>query len=277
MAARPALSRDLPWIGCGDPWAILVAEVMLQQTSTARVEGPWRSFLGRFPTPGRLAEAPLADALRAWSGLGYPRRVQRLAAAAREIVERFAGQVPADPAVLRTLPGIGEYTASAVASFAYGHPVAVLDTNVGRVLARSVANRRLSRPEARDLARELLGDADSAAHNQTMIDLGARFCRATPRCAECPMSAVCAFHLEGGEDPAPVSAAVSRRQAPYAGSDRQARGRILSVLAAGPAHRDDVARRADVERDRAARLLADLVAEELCERREATFALKGEW
>ncbi|EQD35037.1 HhH-GPD family protein, partial [mine drainage metagenome] len=137
------MRRDLPWIDHPDPWAILVSEVMLQQTSTARVIDPWRRFLERFATPAALADAPLADALAAWAGLGYHRRARDLHAAAGLVVTRFAGEVPSSLEDLRSLPGVGPYTASAVASFAFHAPVAVVDTNVGRILARAWANRTL--------------------------------------------------------------------------------------------------------------------------------------
>ena len=213
---------------------MLVSEVMLQQTQTSRVLDPWRRFLGRFPTPTDCADASLADVLTLWHGLGYPRRAKALHDAATVLRDEFGGVVPAEVAQLRTLPGVGEYTAAAVASFAFGERVAVLDTNVGRVLARAVANRRLSAREAKELAHELLPRNDAATFNQAMLDLGAQFCRSAPRCSHCPLATRCSWHLAGGEDPAPTSAAVSRPQARYEGSNRQLRGRLLSALRDGP-------------------------------------------
>lgn len=220
----------MPWIGCGDPWAILVSEVMLQQTQTSRVLAPWEKFLDRFPTPAACAQASLDEVLRLWAGLGFPRRARNLWRCAREITERFDGRVPKSSEALRSLPGIGAYTAAAVGSFAFHQRVAVLDTNVGRVLARCVANRRLNGAEATALAHELLPLDDVAGFNQAMLDLGAQFCRARPRCEECPLSRVCRWRREGGEDPAPLSAGVSKAQAPFVGSRRQLRGQLLKAL-----------------------------------------------
>lgn len=132
----PEISRTLPWIGHESPWAVLVSEVMLQQTQTSRVIEPWTKFLERFPTPRSCADVALAEVLGAWRGLGYHRRAKALHDTARVLRDEFDGVVPRTVKELRTLPGVGEYTAAAVASFAYGEHVAVLDTNVGRVLAR---------------------------------------------------------------------------------------------------------------------------------------------
>jgi A/G-specific adenine glycosylase len=219
--------RDLPWINHPDPWAILVSEVMLQQTATSRVVDPWRRFLERFATPVALADAPLSDALAAWAGLGYHRRARDLHAAAGLIVSRFAGEVPSSLEDLRSLPGVGAYTASAVASFAFHAPVAVVDTNVGRVLARAWANRALGRAEAARESARLMGRAASAPFNQAMLDVGAGHCRSRALCEGCPLARVCRWRREGGGDPAPTSAGVSRRQAPFEGSRRQVRGALL--------------------------------------------------
>lgn len=232
--AAPSLKRDLPWINHGDPWAILVSEVMLQQTQVSRVLEPWARFVSTFPTATDCADAPLSQVLRLWAGLGYHRRAQALHAAAIMIRDDFGGEVPSDVSQLRLLPGVGEYTANAVASFAFGQSVAVLDTNVGRVLARAIANRTLSTVEARDLARDLIGRAASASFNQALLDLGARHCKSNPQCGECPVKKSCRWHHEGGEDPAIKSAAVSQPQSRFAGSNRQLRGTVLRVLRDGP-------------------------------------------
>jgi A/G-specific adenine glycosylase len=237
--AAPSLARPLPWIAHRDPWAILVSEVMLQQTSTSRVIGPWTAFLGRFATPTDCANAPLAEVLRAWAGLGYPRRARHLHHSAQMIRDDYDGQVPATVDELRRLPGVGPYTAAAVASFAFAQRVAVLDTNVGRVLARAVANAPLSGTDARAAAGRLVATGDARSFNQAMIDLGATFCRARPRCEQCPVAHACRWRRDGGEDPAPRSAGVSRPQSPFEGSDRQVRGRVLGVLRGAPT---DVAR-----------------------------------
>jgi len=230
----PKLSRPLPWIHHESPWAVLVSEVMLQQTQTSRVEEPWKRFMTQFPTPDACANAPLSEVLTAWRGLGYHRRAKALHESARVIRDEFAGEVPSDVEQLRSLPGVGEYTANAVASFAFHKPVAVLDTNVGRVLARALVNRRLRPLEARSLAADLLPRKNSESFNQAMLDLGAQFCRATPRCAQCPMARHCAWHKSGGDDPAPLSAGVSRPQSRFDGSNRQLRGRVLNALRERP-------------------------------------------
>ena len=176
---------------------------MLQQTQTSRVIEPWRRFVAAFPTASACADASLADVLRLWEGLGYHRRAKALHEAARLIRDEFGGVVPSEVPALRSLPGVGEYTAHAVASFSFGRPVAVLDTNVGRVLARAVENRTLSAREARGVAHALLPRRDVASFNQSMLDLGAQFCRSSPRCDDCPVARVCRWRLEGGADPAP--------------------------------------------------------------------------
>ncbi len=248
----------------GDPWAVYVAEVMLQQTSTARVLEPWRRFLDLFPTPAACAGAGLDEVLRAWRGLGYPRRAKALHDAARLMVERHEGRVPSSVPDLLALPGVGSYTAHAVASFAFGERVAVLDTNVGRVLARALANRALTPREARDLAAALLPRRGAAAFNQSLLDLGAQFCTATPRCGTCPVARCCRWRRDGGEDPAPRSAAVSRPQGSFAGSDRQIRGRLLRLLEEAARTRGDLHRElGDVDAARLERLLEGLVGEGL--------------
>ena len=220
---------------------------MLQQTSTARVVAPWTAFLKVYPTPRDLADAPLDEVLARWRGLGYARRAKALRVAASIVCTRHGGRVPISMVDLIELPGVGDYTASAVASFAFGEPVTVLDTNVGRVLARALANRRLSRAEARTIGDELRGSEPSAAFNQSLLDLGALFCRARPRCAQCPLASACRWMHEGGEDPAPASAAVSRPQSAYEGSDRQLRGRILAQLESRPPVAQFVSAFADVD------------------------------
>ncbi len=230
VAAAPGLTRPLPWIGEGDPWAVLVSEVMLQQTPTARVVGPWTSFMERFATPRSCADATLADVLREWGTLGYPRRARALHQAARAIRDDHDGVVPSDVEALRRLPGVGPYTAAAVASFAYGRHVAVLDTNVGRVLARAVTGEALGAAAARDVAQRLLPRQCASEFNQAMIDLGATYCRSTPRCEQCPVRRACLWRRNGGEDPAPRSAGVSRPQPKFEGSERQVRGRVMGHL-----------------------------------------------
>ena len=264
--AAPAIARDLPWIAHDDPWAILVSEFMLQQTQTSRVVGPWRAFLDAYPTPKECADDTLAHVLQRWKGLGYHRRAKALHDAARMIRDEFDGAVPGEVAELRRLPGVGEYTANAVASFAFAQPVAVLDTNVGRIVARAIENRSLRPSEARAIAQRLLPRRGGAEFNQAMLDLGAQFCRSSPRCGDCPVARTCRWRLDGGLDPAPQSAGVSRPQSPFLGSDRQVRGRVLAALREEPRTKTELAAvLADVDEDRAQGVLASLVRDGLVE------------
>ncbi len=249
---------------------------MLQQTQAARVVEPWRRFLHALPTVQSCAAAPRSTVLGLWRSLGYNRRAGNLHDAARVIVRDHDGRVPAQPATLRTLPGVGSYTANAVASFAFGVPVGVLDTNVGRILARAIENRRLTRGEAQQLANELASRRHSATHNQAMLDLGSQFCVAAPRCEDCPVVRRCRWRRDGGADPAPQSAAVSVRQKPFEGSDRQLRGRIVDALRDGPQRRDGLRHICGTERERLARLLDDLVGEGLVDVTSALVRLAGD-
>ncbi len=252
--------RDLPWRTTRDPWAILVSEVMLQQTQVSRVLPRWSAFLDAFPTPGACAAASLGDVLRLWQGLGYPRRARNLHAAAGEIAR--LGGFPRDLAGLLALPGIGPYTARAVLTFAFERDVAVVDTNIARVHAR-VAGRRLTPREVQAAADEALVHGESWAFNQCLMDLGATLCRpASPGCRECPLRASCAWHGDG-PDPAVGSAGVSGRQARFEGSDRQARGRLLAALSSAPVEAGAAAAVMQREPAVAARLVAALVAEGL--------------
>jgi A/G-specific adenine glycosylase len=228
--------RDLPWRDTRDPWAILVAEVMLQQTQAERVVPKWRTFLAAYPTPAACAAAPLGEVLRLWQGLGYPRRARNLHDAAARIVARHAGAVSDDPDDLRALPGVGPYTARAVRVFAFERDDAVVETNIARLLAR-VAGERLTAKRVQAIADELVPLGDGWAWNQVLMDLGATVCRPVPRCAECPAAHRCAWHRRGHmpPDPAAGSAGVSTTQPPYDGSVRQARGRVLHTLANGAA------------------------------------------
>jgi A/G-specific adenine glycosylase len=250
---------------------------MLQQTQTTRVLGPWRRFLERFATPTSLADASLSEVLLLWDGLGYHRRAKALHDSAIMIRDDFGGVVPGDVHELRRLPGIGEYTANAVASFAFGRRVAVIDTNVGRVLARAVTNRTLKVAEARSEAIELLPRTDVATFNQAMVDLGAQFCTSSPRCDSCPLARVCKWNLEGGPDPAPRSAGVSRPQSTFQGSDRQVRGRVLAVLRDGPrSMRELLGSVGSVDATRGATLVDSLIADGLVERRGRLVSLCGD-
>jgi A/G-specific adenine glycosylase len=219
---------------------VLVAEVMLQQTQTGRVVPAWHDFCAAFPTPAACAGASLGDVLRMWQGLGYPRRARDLHAAAGRIVDVHGGAVPADLEALLTLPGVGPYTARAVLAFAFERDVAVVETNIARLLAR-VAGERLTPRRVQTLADSLVPAGDGWVWNQALMDLGATVCRPAPRCDECPVRGSCCWHRAGWPDPDPASgsAGVSVRQSPYEGSDRQARGRVLHRLAAGSAPADE--------------------------------------
>ncbi|MGA1450653.1 MAG: A/G-specific adenine glycosylase [Ilumatobacteraceae bacterium] len=257
--------RDLPWRRTRDPWGVLVSEVMAQQTQVARIIPRWEAFMERFPTPESLAEAPLADLLRLWQGLGYPRRARALHEAARRI--RDSGRFPSTVEQLMDLPGVGPYTARAVAAFAFDLDVGVLDTNVGRLLAR-LSGERLRPAAAQSMADDLVPKGDAWIWNQVVMDFGATVCTArSPRCDHCPVSGRCAWAGSTERaDPAQGSAGVSGKQARFEGSDRQARGRLLAALVDGPILAVAVAVVMDRDSAVADRLLADLVAEGLCRR-----------
>jgi len=231
-------ARDLPWRGPGaTPWSVLVSEIMLQQTPVARVVPAHQGWLARWPTPAALAAEPAGEAIRQWGRLGYPRRALRLHETATIVTARYGGIVPDDLDALLALPGIGHYTAAAVASFAFGQRHAVLDTNVRRVLARLVAGqpRPGSAPSVaeRRMAEALLPaePAVAARWSVAVMELGALVCTAAgPRCADCPVARHCAW-LAAGRPEAPNGTG-SRTQR-YDGTDRQCRGRLLAVLRDG--------------------------------------------
>ncbi|MCB1027735.1 MAG: A/G-specific adenine glycosylase [Microthrixaceae bacterium] len=233
--------RELPWRDTRDPWAVLVAEVMAQQTQVARVIPRWHDFLDRWPTANALAAAPLADLLRAWQGLGYPRRAANLHRCAVEVTAdpSLEGRLPSTLDGLLALPGIGPYTARAVLAFAEEADVGVVDTNTGRILAR-VVGERLGARAAQAEADRWVPAGEGWAWNQAMLDLGALVCRPTPRCDHCPLAGGCRWALDGWPEPDPAtrSAGVSVRQAPYRGSMREARGRVLDALVDGPVAED---------------------------------------
>ncbi len=266
--------RDLPWRRTRDPWAVLVSEVMLQQTQVPRVEARWASFLDRFPTPAACAASSLGEVLREWQGLGYPRRARDLHATATVVVERHGGRLPATLPELLALPGIGHYTARAVRVFAFEHDDAVVDTNIARVLAR-LAGRRLTATEAQAAADALVPAGQGWVWNQALMDLGATRCRPVPSCAECPLARHCAWAVAGRPDPDPAqaTAGVSRRQARFDGSDRQARGRLLAALSRAPVSDAPGVMGLRDQPDRARRLVAALVAEGLVVRRGPDLAL----
>ena len=264
-------ARDLPWRAPdATPWAVLVSEIMLQQTPVARVLPEYLSWIARWPTPAALAAAPAGEAIRQWGRLGYPRRALRLHETATILVARHGGTVPADLDALRALPGIGSYTAAAVASFAFGQRHAVLDTNVRRVLARLVSGQPWAGTASsvsvaeRRLAESLLPaePAVAARWSVAVMELGALVCTAAgPRCGDCPVARECTWLAAGrpevsgtvataGAAGVPraagasgASGAARRRTQKYEGTDRQCRGRVLAVLRAT----GDPVRRADFD------------------------------
>lgn len=265
-----ATARDLPWrhpaVGA---WPILVSEVMLQQTPVARVLPVWREWVTRWPAPAALAAEPAAEAIRMWGRLGYPRRALRLHQCAVALVERHGGEIPADLDELLDLPGVGAYTARAVAAFAFGQRQPVVDTNVRRVVARAVAGAPDAGPAttAADLAAvaALLPEEPAAAARASaaFMELGALVCTArAPRCASCPVADDCAWRSLGS----PPATGPARRAQRYAGTDRQVRGLLMAALreSGGPVRRErlDLVWSDGVQRDRA---LAGLLADGLVE------------
>jgi len=221
--------RDLPWRETRDPWAVLVSEVMLQQTQVGRVIVRHAEFLERFPNPASCAAAPVAETIRLWDGLGFNRRAVNLWKAAVAVTEQHGGLVPNDLSALLALPGIGPYTARAVLAFAFEHDVGVVDTNVGRLLARW-SNRRLTPRQAQDLASTLVPRGAGWRWNQTLFDFATEQCtKRSPSCADCALREPCQW--QGiGEDPAMGSAGVSQPQSRFDGSRRQVRGRLVRAL-----------------------------------------------
>ncbi|HLM64026.1 MAG TPA: A/G-specific adenine glycosylase [Acidimicrobiales bacterium] len=236
LAWGDAALRDLPWRATRDPWAVLVSEVMAQQTGVERVVGYYTAFLDRFPAPAACAAAPAGEVVRLWTGLGYNRRAVNLHRCAVAVAERHGGRLPADLAALLALPGIGPYTARAVLAFAFERQVGVVDTNVGRVLAR-LSGRPLTVTEAQAAADALVPAGWAWLWNQAVMELGATVCRRRgPRCPACPVRSGCAWARAGlaGPDPADGSAGVSLGQSRFAGSDRQGRGRLVDAMCRAP-------------------------------------------
>ncbi len=225
--------RDLPWRRPGTTaWGVLLSEVMSQQTPVARVAPIWEEWMARWPTHQDFAAASRAEVLRAWGKLGYPRRALRLHECARELGD---APVPDQVPKLLALPGIGDYTARAVACFHYGHNVPVVDTNVRRVYARAVDGKLLApTPSKRelDLVAALLPEVDGPRFSAGLMELGALVCVArTPRCEECPLAGECAWVKAGRPEPSAAEATrASRRVQKFAGTDRQVRGLIMDVL-----------------------------------------------
>ena len=229
--------RDLPWRHSRDPWEVFVAECMLQQTQVARVVPKWLAFLERFPTVRACAGGSVGEVITLWEGLGYNRRAVQLHRCAVSLVEEHGGMFPNTLDGLLPLPGIGPYTARAILAFAFELDVAVLDTNVARIVARCVAGRKLTLAQAQATADSLVPVGEGWRWNQGMLDFGATVCtKRSPKCDGCPVRSVCQWRRHGSleADPAEGSAAVTVRQSRFAGSDRQIRGRIVDSLRRGP-------------------------------------------
>ncbi|WP_305082518.1 A/G-specific adenine glycosylase [Oscillochloris sp. ZM17-4] len=258
LAWFAAHARDLPWRRTRDPYRILVSEIMLQQTQVERVVPKYHAFLEAFPTLDALADAPTAEVIRLWAGLGYNRRAVNLQRAARAVRDSCGGQFPRTAAGLQALPGIGPYTAGAVACFAFEQDVAFMDTNIRRVLRRALVGPDQIAPPPGDRALLDLGAAlippgQGWAWNQAIMELGALICTAAaPACRRCPISGACRAHAaqraedeasilamgdarELGAPPRPARRVAERREEPFKGSRRWHRGRIIDALRAHPA------------------------------------------
>jgi A/G-specific adenine glycosylase len=274
--------RRLAFRDTADPYAVLVSEIMAQQTQIGRVEPAWRAFLVRFPSFSSLAAASGGDVLRAWAGLGYNRRALNLQRAARAVLERHGGQLPDEPAALETLPGVGPYTARAVAAISFGRAVGAVDTNVRRVLGRVAVGhghpadggQALGTRELQALADRLVDPDRPADWTHALMDLGATICRPRPTCHDCPLRARCAYAATpSAERAAPVRRGPPAAAPRFATTSRWLRGRLLaalrdrppgewSVLAAMGTHGPDsveaalaqLAREGLVERDRTGRV-----------------------
>lgn len=273
-------ARDLPWRRTtATPWGVLVSESMLQQTPVARVLPVYEAWMEQWPTPASLASASVGDAIRAWGRLGYPRRATRLHAAATAITAHHGGTVPDTYDALRALPGVGDYTASAVLAFAFGRRQAVLDTNVRRVLARVVTGAEFP-PNAVTAAEKAVAtsllptdEPTAATWSVAVMELGALVCTAAgPACATCPLRQQCAWRLAGH----PAYVGPPRRGQAWEGTDRQCRGRLMALA------RDAVGsvplgamERAWPEPEQRRRCLAALVADGLLVSSDSGYALPG--
>jgi A/G-specific adenine glycosylase len=241
-----ANGRDLPWRHTRDPYRVLVAELMLQQTQVERVIPKYHAFLAQFPDVQTLAAAPTSAVITAWQGLGYNRRALYLQRTAQAVVSQYAGVFPRDVATLKQLPGIGDYTSGAIACFAYEQDVAFLDTNIRRVVLRLWSDPHAPIPSEqslRDLAVQQVPAGQGWVWNQAIMELGAIICTATaPKCPRCPLRGDCrdyAARLAADDallplPPAKPRRVAERKDAPFAGSNRQIRGRIIDALRESP-------------------------------------------
>ncbi|NRQ48572.1 A/G-specific adenine glycosylase [Aeromicrobium stalagmiti] len=272
-------ARDLPWRRDTSPWSVMVSEFMLQQTPVIRVLPVYAAWMDRWPTPAALAAEATGEAVRAWGRLGYPRRALRLHAAATVIVERHGGEVPRTREELLALPGVGDYTAAAIESFAFSGRAVVMDTNVRRVFARVVSGVQFPATAVtaaeRALATALLPIDDAHRWAAATMELGAVVCTArSPRCDECPVASLCRWRAAGY----PAHDGPARRGQAWDGTDRQCRGRLMAVLreAPGPVPKTalDAVWPDALQRERC---LDGLVADELVEPvGDDSFALPGQ-
>jgi A/G-specific adenine glycosylase len=259
---------DLPWRATRDPWAVLVSEVMAQQTQLDRVIPAYLRFLELFPTPRDCASSSPGAVITAWQGLGYNRRARNLHRTAVIVVEDHGGEVPGDLELLQALPGVGAYTARAVLAFAFGADVGVVDTNAGRVLSRAVAGRALRPAEAQRLVDTMVPTGRGWEFGQALLDLGATVCRSRdPECRRCPIRPRCRWASRGAAhpDPARGSAGVSTGQSMFEGSDRQGRGRVVEALRRGELVTAELAEAAGWpdDHERATRVVERLIDEGL--------------
>ncbi|MBW3602955.1 MAG: A/G-specific adenine glycosylase [Actinobacteria bacterium] len=262
-------ARPLPWRRTHDPFRILVSEVMAQQTPVARAAPAWTAFVARFPTATVLADAPVADVLRAWRGLGYNRRAVNLHRAARTVADAHDGRVPAAYAELVALPGVGDYTAKAVLAFAFRRDTAPVDTNVARVLARVGPTSPRGRAELAARATALVPPGRGPEWSQALMDLGATVCLPrAPRCGGCPAAAWCGWRASTSRpDPAATAPVRPRPQGAFGGSDRYHRGRLLDALRRGRLPAGDLPAAAHLRDDpgRSAAIAGSLVRDGLAE------------
>lgn len=233
--------RRLPWRATHDPYRIMISEVMLQQTQVERVVPKYHEFLTRFPSLGALADAPSSEVIRAWSGLGYNRRALNLQRAARAVMDDHGGRMPADVGALRRLPGIGAYTAGAIACFAWRQDVGFVDTNIRRVLHRVVAGPELPEPsmtaaEIERLAQEVILPGEGYEWNQALMELGATTCRArSVACEVCPLADACAARPTIEQVLAEQPRRRGTAEPKFETTNRYVRGRIVDILRAAPA------------------------------------------
>jgi len=286
LAALPVLAldwyaangRDLAFRQTSDPWAILVSEVMAQQTQAARAAAAWTAFMGRYPTAAALAAASPADVIRAWRGLGYNRRALALHRAAVAIVAEHGGRVPNDMNALLRLPGIGPYTARAVLAIAFGRSVAALDVNIRRVIGRAfldASNASSRGPQLQALADGFVPAGRAADWTHALMDVGAAFCRPRePRCADCPLRPTCRFAADpgrGATSPQPASPSPAIR---FELTTRWLRGRILDRLRDAPGWVAFSGRIGAHDELAVARAVASMAEEGLVERRGARARLR---